>query len=182
MDKRIYWTSLNGEGKEELTAQFTANAFIFTSTVTGGDSDLGTKWDASYTITCDTSWRTREVEITEHLSGKKLSLQSDREGNWLKDGQPVAFLQGCIDVDFRATPFSNTLPIRRLQLEVGESAHIEVVYINAPDLALSREKQVYTKLTEHIWRFEQPSADFTAEVTVDDEGFVLEYPGLFHRV
>lgn len=36
-------------------------------------------------------------------------------------------LAGCLDVDLRATPYSNTMPVRRLGLDVGASATIHVV-------------------------------------------------------
>jgi hypothetical protein len=37
-------------------------------------------------------------------------------GNWLKDGVPVAELEGALYPDLTITPFTNTLPIQRLQL------------------------------------------------------------------
>lgn len=153
-----------------------------TSHVTGGDADLNTTWDAMYTITCDESWRVREVTIKESISGRYLKMYSDGLGYWTdENGKAIENIRGCIDIDFRATPFSNTFPIRRLQLAVGGTATIEVAYINAPDLEVTKEYQIYTRLTEHEWRFEQPNADFEAVITVDSDGLVVNYPGLFVR-
>ena len=37
-----------------------------------------------------------------------------------------------IDVDISATPFTNTLPIRRLGLQPGEFAELDVAFVDAP--------------------------------------------------
>ncbi len=79
------------------------------------------------------------------------------------------------------TPFTNTLAIRRLGLEVGESAEIKVAYILVPELSLRAAPQRYTRLADRLWRFDGLDIDFTADLTVDESGFVIEYPGLFRR-
>jgi hypothetical protein len=99
---------------------------------------------------------------------------------------PLAQLHDCVDIDISATPFTNTLPIRRLGLKPGESAEIRVAYISIPSLQLSPALQRYTCLANypdhHIYRFESPADDFTADIRVDLDGLVVEYPGLFRRV
>ena len=50
-----------------------------------------------------------------------LHLESDGEGHWQENGKDRPDLHGCIDIDIQATPFTNTLPIRRLGLKTGES-------------------------------------------------------------
>lgn len=132
MHKQIEWRNNVGDGRELLFVQATAQRLNFKAKVTGGDDELGTQWRASYKIICDTNWHVRGVEIIEHTMQSSITLQSDGAGNWQQDGKDLSQFKGCIDIDYRATPFSNTLPIRRLQLPVGDSARIDVVYINAP--------------------------------------------------
>lgn len=79
------------------------------------------------------------------------------------------------------TPFTNTLAIRRLGLKVGESAEIKVAYILVPELSLRAASQRYTRVADRLWRFEALDIDFTADITVDEGGFVMDYPGLFRR-
>jgi hypothetical protein len=182
MIKTIVWSGEGMAGLEKLHLDIQNDAVIAKSHVTGGDADLHTKWDAEYEIACGIDWRVRSVSIFEKTTNCQLAISSDGAGNWTNEsGEAIEAIQGCIDIDFRATPFSNTFPIRRLQLAVGEAATITVVYINAPDLKLSRERQIYTRLSEHTWKFEQPSADFIATITVDSDGLVVDYPGLFKR-
>ena len=96
-----------------------------------------------------------------------------------------------MDIDFAATPFTNTLPIRRLGLQPGESAEVAVVYIDAPSLEVTPVRQRYTCLASDAdggrYRFEAlPYAalpdGFMAELSVDADGLVRDYPPLFRRV
>lgn len=183
MEKRITWKSPDGAGEENLTFRLSEDTIQITSRVRGGDSDLQTNWDASYSLVCDTHWHTRRFIVDEHLTNRHLELFSDGNGHWKDEKQQeLSHLAGCIDIDFRATPFSNTLPIRRTNLNIGESLAITVAYINAPDLAVSAIEQIYTRIAKNTWKFQQPEANFEAIITVDDEGLVVDYPGLFYRV
>jgi len=92
----------------------------------------------------------------------------------------MAVLAGCIDVDFTASPFTNTLPIRRLGLGVGQSARLRVVYIRVPALEIRPATQTYTRLDATHYRYE--SGTFRADLPVDEDGLVLDYPGLWRRI
>lgn len=78
------------------------------------------------------------------------------------------------------------LPIRRLGLEPGESADLEVAYVAVPGLAVEPDGQRYTRLEsgghDEIYRYESLESDFVADLPVDADGLVLDYPGLFRRV
>jgi hypothetical protein len=85
-----------------------------------------------------------------------------------------------VDVDLSFTPATNTLPIRRLDLRVGDQAEIEVAWLTWPDLDVRPVRQVYARLEENRYRYTQ--GDFTAELVVDEQGLVLDYEGLWHAV
>ena len=78
------------------------------------------------------------------------------------------------------TPATNTLPIRRLGLDVGEEAEIHVAWPVWPDLTLQRTLQRYTRLAEDRYRYRQD--EFDAGLTVDRQGLVLEYEGLWRAI
>ena len=146
----------------------------------------------SYEIRCDARWRVREVRAVLLDRGGGLHLHADGEGRWTTgDGRPLPELDGCIDVDLSATPFTNTLPIRRLGLRPGGSAEIVVAWIAAPDLSVEVARQRYTRLDARpdggCYRFEALPNDrlpdgFVAELAVNGDGLVVDYPGLFRRV
>jgi hypothetical protein len=53
-------------------------------------------------------------------------------------------LNGAIDIDLSISPFTNTLPIRRMDLAPGNSADIVAAYIRVPELTATRDPQRYT--------------------------------------
>jgi hypothetical protein len=87
-----------------------------------------------------------------------------------------------VDVDLWPTPFTNTLPVRRLRLAEGVAAEIRVLYVNAPDLSVSAQVQRYTRQGGGLYRFESLEDGFTSEIELDEQGLVRVYPGLFERV
>jgi uncharacterized protein len=92
-------------------------------------------------------------------------------------------LYGAFDVDLGGSPLTNTLPIRRLDLARAESgvAHrLSVAWVLLPSLEVVQADQIYTSLGPGKVRY--ASETFSADLTVDDDGFVLDYPGLALRV
>ena len=63
----------------------------------------------------------------------------------------------------------------------GESQEISVLYFDLEAGKVDLRKQRYTRLSERQYRFETVPAGFCATIDVDENGFVLEYPGLFSR-
>jgi hypothetical protein len=135
-----------------------------------------------YRIACDPDWRTRAVDVELIGTARAVHLRADGTGTWWRDGVPHPGLAGPIDVDITATPFTNTLPIRRLRLNDGESRGITVVYVTVPDMTVTTHGQRYTRLTGRRYRFETLAGDFTRDLDVDEHGLVVHYPGLFERV
>jgi hypothetical protein len=85
-----------------------------------------------------------------------------------------------------ATPFTNTLPIRRLKLAVGEAADLTVVYVAVtPTLAVRPARQRYTHLRGNEdgdrYLYESLERDFKRELLVDRQGLVVDYPGIWER-
>lgn len=140
----------------------------------------------AYEVRCEASWRVRATRVGVPGEGPKIELHSDGEGNWTgSDGQPVTYLEGCEYVDISVTPFTNTLPIRRLGLVPGESAEISVAYFEGTEIQPWPEPQRYSCLEKGsgggLYRFESLDGGFSAELPVDAGGLVLDYPGLFKR-
>jgi hypothetical protein len=146
--------------------------------------DERTPYRAHYTIEWDDRWRTRSVRV-EVDRGKNLSLIARGDGSWSTgDGKRIEALQGCIDVDLSATPFTNTLPVRRLALGPLASAEVSLTYVELPSLRVGVSQQRYTCLVRRddgtMHRFE--SGKFRADIVLDADGLVVEYPRLFTRV
>jgi hypothetical protein len=144
----------------------------------GGEARFG----LAYRLRLDSSWRTRDAHLRT-TSGRALHLESNGQGAWTENGRSRPDLQGCIDIDIQATPLTNTLPIRRLAWTAGESLDIRLCYVEVPGLAVLPQDQRYTALTPgSLYRFESLESGFTADLPVDGDGLVLDYPGLFRRL
>ena len=128
-----------------------------------------------YRVDTDAQWRTKQLVIRVEASdgSKELALVHGESGEWLLDGEPQESLAGCIDVDFRLTPATNTLPIRRLGPEIGESVDTRAAWVDWPSLEVVVSDQTYERLGEGKYRFR--SDDFVADLLVDDAGLVLRY-------
>ncbi len=172
----VMWTPLAGPGLEylHLAADRCTSVLIAT--------DAGQPYSFSYHLTWDPRWQVRTVDA--RLLGDErppLQLRADGAGHWrTAQGDDLPALAGCVDVDFTASPFTNTLPIRRLGLRVGQSARLRVVYILVPALEIRRATQTYTRLDATHYRYE--SGTFRADLPVDEDGLVLDYPGLWRRI
>lgn len=143
-----------------------------------------------YELVVDAAWCTRRLSIAvtgpDESGARRLLLEADGAGNWGSGEVGRPELAGCLDVDLQASPFTNTLPIRRLSLKAGESAPIRAAYIAFPELDVRSADQRYTCLAPlgaagGRYRYQGPR-DFTAELAVDAVGLVLDYPELFERV
>jgi hypothetical protein len=140
------------------------------------------RFGLSYRLKLDALWRTREAHLRT-TAGGILHLESNGQGSWHENGKSQPALQGCVDIDIQATPLTNTLPIRRLDMKAGESIEIRLCYVAVPDLTVSPASQRYTALASGVvYRFESLDSGFTAELPVDGDGFVLDYPGMFKRM
>ena len=97
-------------------------------------------YELHYAIGCDAGWNVRYCDV--RVGSRMLQLRSDGRGHWQDgQGQQLPVFTGCYDLDISATPFTNTLPIRRLRLAPGHPAtDISVVYIKVPELTLALQQ------------------------------------------
>lgn len=132
-----------------------------------------------YEVSLSPSWVFRDLRV---LAGdRQLRLHRGDDGEWDLDGEPRPDLAAAVDIDLAFSPFTNTLPLRRLDLEIGASVEIVTAYVDAPSLQVMPDPQRYTRVAVDRYLYESLDSDFAREITVDPDGFVLDYPGLFVR-
>src|SRR5687768_2414426 len=130
LDRHLFWTPVDAPGLEHLHFQADVTGFDANGLVVGVGDD-GTPFRMLYRIITDSDIAVRHVDIINLLDAtQRVNLRSDGQGHWTDaNGAPLPALDGCMDVDLTVTPFTNTLPIRRLNFREGESHDIKVVYI-----------------------------------------------------
>jgi len=136
-----------------------------------------------YQLTIDLSWDVTAVDIKVHGLSENEFLFTKPDGRWHdKQGTIHGIFDECEFVDISVTPCTNTLPVNKLRLAVGEVAVIGVVYFDIEKLEVKPVKQRYTRITEREYRYESLATGFTAVLEVDEDGFVRDYPGIWKRV
>ncbi len=186
MERNLIWSRLDTLGMEHLHLKENQHGSTANGLVLLVEEDV--PYRIRYTVHCDASWHVREVQV-ELLDSHtpKIHLHADGKGYWRTDAnEHLPSLDGCIDVDISATPFTNTVAIQRLQLAVGEVAELTVAYINVPTMQLTAVTQRYTCIDsdEENGRYQYAGypSGYQTELTVDRDKLVIAYPELFMRV
>lgn len=190
--RRIEWQREDGMGGEEF------HLFEFDDAIhwmLNGSVVLkldGTARWVRYMVGCDANWHTQiaYVALAKHLRDLErfpqvkslIALSVDENNTWSVGERERSDLHGCLDIDLGFTPSTNTLPIRRLNLAVGESADVTAAWVRFPELSVQPLRQRYTRTAADRYRYESLDSGFTAELTVDDLGLVVDYPGGWRRL
>lgn len=106
---------------------------------------------------------------------------ADTAGQWTRDETALPELSGALDIDVEFTPATNTLPIRRLDLAVGETRQVRSAWLRFPELRLEPLEQTYTREAEQRFRYRAlvDGEPFVARLYTDASGLVLCYEGLW---
>lgn len=185
MEWNVMWAAWEATGLEHMRLQQTTDGLLIDSVVLGLKDEQ--PFRVQYEICCDQTWRVRSSSF--HLLGthtKEVDLRADGQGHWTDaSGSHLSALDGCIDVDISVTPFTNTLPIRRLALRAGQSADLLVAYIAVPEMEVRPMLQRYTCLETRddggLYRYESVASGYVADLPVDAQGLVLDYPDGWKR-
>jgi uncharacterized protein len=134
-----------------------------------------------YRIECDTTWHTQSAWVQGWLNQTFIDIQikTDSTGNWWLNEVEQPQVVGCTDIDLNFSPSTNLLPIRRLSLEVGETAEVKAAWLRFPSFQLEPLPQQYRRLDENRYRYESAGGQFVAELKVNSSGFVIDYPGIW---
>lgn len=145
--------------------------------------------DAPFRLTYQLRWddkhllRRAELKARKGSKVRSLSLRVDDAGRWIgKNSEHLNHLDGCVDIDIWPTPLTNSFPLWRSRLKVGERQEFRMAWVSAPDLTVEAKAQAYTRLEDRLYLFESlDGTGFSAVLPVDEDGFVRHYPELFSR-
>jgi uncharacterized protein len=174
--KRIIWRRIDGTSIEFCTFRFEHGTKI-SGRMIGDFGGMLSKVD--YEIECATGGTTKSVSVSINSLHDDFVLDMTREpsGIWTVNGQKRSDLAACMDVDIGVTPASNSLPIRRLHLEIGQSRELVAAWLRFPDLRVAPMRQRYTRTGENTYIYESVDSGYKAELTVNEDGIVQTYDG-----
>lgn len=187
MKKRtLIWRRIDLPGAEHLSIEIGGDGRVKTRGVivlAHPEGPLSCIWEIATTY----GWNFASARVVLYFGNEEHEayISRNQEG-WVVNGGQRPDLAHCRDIDLEISAFTNSLPIRRLNPEPNQEETIEVAYLSAPGLEIAPARQIYTRLDEQTpprrFRFSTGSGDFSAGLTVDGDGLVEDYDGLFERV
>ena len=175
LDRSVRWRGFDPDKLEHCHVTASASDTRIRSTIITPDYGL------FYRIRLDEAGHVRTLRL-ERTGGPVFELFSDSAGNWSDDrAEPLPALRGCIDIDISATPLTNSLPLWRCDWIIDQPQRFAMSWIDADAMTVRRDEQIYTRLAETRFRYQSADGGFERIITVDGDGLVLDYPGLFSR-
>jgi len=179
--KTVVWRGLFWTGIEFCVIESKAGGWLLQGTVIAMFQKKPMR--VEYRILCNSNWQTRRVSVQQWLGThkRKLVLRVDSQQRWWRGSHQLAMLRGCVDVDLQFSPVTNTLPIRRLGLKVGQSADVSAAWVRLPHLKVSLLRQRYNRTSATRYHY-QSATGFSTELLVDGFGLVKTYPKIWERL
>ena len=182
----LTWRAHDTSRMESVRVQLAGNRIKAYGRIVAAATTSHPAFSASYDLVTDETGATKRLSLTVTLAERErqLSIARDEENMWLvQDHQNQtsrAAYDGALDVDLIFSPLFNALPIRRTALhQKPGSVTLPVVYVRVPDLSVELETIGYANDGKSL-RLKSPVAD--TAITVDSNGFILDYPGLAERI
>ncbi|WP_037909052.1 putative glycolipid-binding domain-containing protein [Actinacidiphila yeochonensis] len=176
----LTWRIPESDGFETAWAQWNGGGLRARGRVVGTRPE---PYWLDYELVTAADWTTRRLRVSAETAGgvRALDLRRHDDGDWSVDGVPAPELAGALDCDLGLSALTNTLPVRRRGLHrVPGERSFTMAMVRVPDLAVVPSVQTYTHLGPGRVRY--ASGSFHADLTVDADALVLEYPGMARRL
>jgi uncharacterized protein len=137
------------------------------------------RWVTRFQVKLDAGWRHErtDVEVVDDTGTRRLELESDGAGSWLRDGRPDPFLEGCTVVDLAGNPFTNAFVTRSVAPTVGAELEVRAAYVETPALSVRPLVQRYERLTPDRWAYADDEYG-RFEFRTDADGIATDYERL----
>jgi len=154
----ILWRRLDRPGHESGRLVGRQSAWQLSGTAVFAHTRRPCRLD--YVVVCDAGWRTVSGRVSGWIGGETVEVEVsvDSARQW------------------RLSPSTNLLPIRRLGLAVGQGAEVRAAWLGFPELTL---EPLYRRIDVATYRYESAGGRFVTELEVDASGFVTRYPNFW---
>ena len=178
-DKSILWRRLDQPGHESACLIYLPPFWHLLGTAVFAHERQPCR--LNYEVVCNSVWETRSGRVSGWVGDElvEIELSVDSEQHWSINGEARPEVAGCVDLDLNFSPSTNLLPIRRLGLSIGQRAGVKAAWLRFPGFALEPLEQVYQRVGEAAYRYESAGGKFTRELSVNQAGFVMHYPGFW---
>lgn len=183
----LTWQAPGAPRMESVRVQLDGDRIRANGKILAAETDHHPAFSAYYDLQTDEAGATRRLGLTVTLAERErqLVIARDQENMWLVTdarGAVRAGYGGALDIEVVFSPFFPTLPIRRAGLHRrAAEVHVPVIYVRLPDLTVTAEATRYRSAGSGT-EIEVRSPDSGAAVTVDADGFIVNYPGWAARI
>jgi uncharacterized protein len=176
IDQSILWRRLDRPGHEFSRLIRQDSFWQLSGTAVFSHDGMPSRLD--YMIVCDSEWQTVSARVDGLLGGETIAIliEVDNDRVWWLNGTGRSEVEGCTDIDLNFSPSTNLLPIRRLDLALGEQASVRAAWLRFPGFTLEPLEQVYHRVDQTKYRYESAGGSFRAILEVNEAGFVTHYP------
>lgn len=181
-DQSILWRRLDRPGHEFLRLSSGEFWWRLTGTAVFAHEEQPCRLD--YLVVCSLPWHTVSGRVTGWLGNEQVEFDISVEDpkRWRLNGEECPAVAGCTDLDLNFSPSTNLLPIRRLNLAIGEEAEVQAAWLRFPSFKLERLEQVYRRIDAETYRYESGGGAFVKEIRVDPAGLVTSYPDFWEAL
>ena len=178
-DTSILWRRLDHPGHESARLFFQADSWNLQGTAVFSHEQLPCRLD--YRIVCDSCWHTRSAKVAGWVgnSAIEIAIAVSADQQWSLNEKEIPDVAGCVDFDLNFSPSTNLLPIRRLNLAVGQEIEVRAAWLRFPSFKLEPLPQLYRRIDETTYRYESSGGSFVTDLIVNKAGFVIKYPNLW---
>ena len=178
MDRSILWRRLDRSGHEFARVAAAGAGWSLSGTAVFLHEGAPCRLD--YVVACNERWETISGNVVGRVGNEEVRIDVAVEpgGSWRSNGVGVPEVRGAVDLDLNFSPSTNLLPIRRLNLAVGQEAAVRAAWLRFPTFVLEPLEQTYRRIDAATYRYASAGGRFTADLTVNEAGLVTVYPGL----
>lgn len=150
-----------------------------------------------YELETSADFVTARLRATSRGAGwhRRLELRRSDDGAWSIEagstgnvdlppaGGEAAPLAQALDCDLELSPVTNTMPVlRHGLLHGGGPVELTMAWIAVPALSVHADRQRYRHVAPGTVRFEAVDDSFVADIALDADAIVIDYPGIARRL
>jgi hypothetical protein len=175
----ILWRRLDHPGHESAHVFYQVDSWNLQGTAVFSHEQHPCLLD--YRIVCNSGWQTRLAKVGGWIGNSpiEIAITVNPEQRWLLNEDECPAVAGCIDLDLNFSPSTNLLPIRRLNLAVGQEMEVRAAWLRFPSFTLEPLAQLYRRIDETTYRYESGGGSFVTDLNLNEAGFVIEYPNFW---
>ncbi|GAA4402173.1 putative glycolipid-binding domain-containing protein [Tsukamurella soli] len=183
--KILTWRSDDGSLVESFRIQLSGRRIKAYGRIIGVGTPTSEAFNASLDLVTDDAGITKRLSIHLQTAARDTAIRIARDGEdrWLvtdEQGSTRGEFAGAKNVDVLKSAFFNALTIRAHDLQThSEEVDVPVVYVDLPGLNVHEAVINYSSAADGVTVISPVSS---STLSVDSDGFVLDYPGLSKRV